>query len=149
MDLDALERAPPRPTAPPRRPGPPGSPSAHDGGADGVRLRRPPGDVAVPHLKAEWGLVGQTRSVRAPVRWSLLTVALGGIPVALFADRVSRVRSIAAMAAVEPGDDLRMFTRNYAQLAEQRARSWGWARRATARLAPAHREPLRVARAAR
>ncbi|MFO1270386.1 MAG: MFS transporter [Rubrivivax sp.] len=73
-----------------------------------------------PHLKAEWGL--SDKQLGALVSVVSLTVALGGIPVALFADRVSRVRSIAAMAAVWSLATIScMFTRNYAQLAGARA----------------------------
>ena len=51
-----------------------------------------------PHLKAEWGL--SDKQLGALVSVVSITVALGGLPVALFADRVSRVRSIVSMAAV-------------------------------------------------
>ncbi|HEY2559996.1 MAG TPA: MFS transporter [Caldimonas sp.] len=49
-----------------------------------------------PHLKAEWNL--SDKQLGALVSIVSITVALGGIPVALFADRVSRVKSIVAMA---------------------------------------------------
>ena len=45
-----------------------------------------------PHLKAEWGL--SDTQLGALVSVVSVTVAIGGIPVALFADRVSRVKSI-------------------------------------------------------
>ncbi|HEX4233365.1 MAG TPA: MFS transporter [Caldimonas sp.] len=50
-----------------------------------------------PHLKAEWGL--SDKQLGALVSIVSITVAIGGIPVALIADRVSRVKSIVAMAA--------------------------------------------------
>jgi MFS family permease len=49
-----------------------------------------------PHLKAEWSL--SDKQLGALVSIVSITVAIGGIPVALFADRVSRVKSIVAMA---------------------------------------------------
>ncbi len=51
-----------------------------------------------PHLKAEWGL--SDKQLGALVSVVSVTVALGALPVALFADRASRVMSIVAMAAV-------------------------------------------------
>jgi MFS family permease len=51
-----------------------------------------------PHLKAEWGL--SDKQLGALVSVVSLTVALGALPVALFADRVSRVKSIVAMATL-------------------------------------------------
>ena len=49
-----------------------------------------------PYLKAEWGL--SDKQLGALVSIVSITVAFGALPVALFADRVSRVKSIAAMA---------------------------------------------------
>jgi len=49
-----------------------------------------------PHLKAEWNL--SDKQLGSLVSIVSITVALGGIPVALFADRVSRVKSIVGMA---------------------------------------------------
>lgn len=51
-----------------------------------------------PYLKAEWDL--SDKQLGAVVSVVSLTVALGALPVALFADRVSRVKSIVAMATV-------------------------------------------------
>ena len=51
-----------------------------------------------PHLKAEWGL--SDTQLGALVSAVSVTVAIAGIPVALFADRVSRVGSIVAMGTV-------------------------------------------------
>ena len=51
-----------------------------------------------PYLKAEWHL--SDTQLGALVSVVSITVALGALPVALFADRVSRVKSIVAMAAV-------------------------------------------------
>ena len=49
-----------------------------------------------PHLKAEWNL--SDKQLGSLVSIVSITVAIGGIPVALFADRVSRVKSIVGMA---------------------------------------------------
>ena len=51
-----------------------------------------------PYLKAEWQL--SDKQLGALVSVVSLTVALGALPVALFADRVSRVKSIVTMATV-------------------------------------------------
>ncbi len=51
-----------------------------------------------PHLKAAWGL--SDKQLGALVSVVSVTVALGALPVALFADRVSRVKSIVAMASI-------------------------------------------------
>jgi len=51
-----------------------------------------------PYLKAEWNL--SDKQLGALVSVVSVTVALGALPVALFADRVSRVKSIVAMATV-------------------------------------------------
>ena len=51
-----------------------------------------------PHIKAAWGL--SDKQLGSLVSIVSVTVALGALPVALLADRWSRVRSIAAMAAV-------------------------------------------------
>lgn len=51
-----------------------------------------------PYLKTEWGL--SDKQLGALVSVVSITVALGALPVALFADRVSRVKSIVAMATV-------------------------------------------------
>src|SRR3954447_15820933 len=73
-----------------------------------------------PHLKAEWGL--SDTQLGTLVSAVSVTVALGGIPVALFADRVSRVGSIVAMATVWSLATIScMFTRNYGQLLSARA----------------------------
>jgi MFS family permease len=49
-----------------------------------------------PFLKAEWGL--SDKQLGGLVSIVSLTVAIGALPVALFADRVSRVKSIVVMA---------------------------------------------------
>src|SRR5947209_12403926 len=73
-----------------------------------------------PHLKAEWGL--SDTQLGALVSAVSVTVAIGGIPVALFADRVSRVGSIVAMATLWSLATIScMFTRNYGQLLAARA----------------------------
>lgn len=51
-----------------------------------------------PYLKAEWQL--SDKQLGALVSVVSITVALGALPISLFADRVSRVKSIVAMAAV-------------------------------------------------
>jgi MFS family permease len=51
-----------------------------------------------PYMKAEWDL--SDKQLGALVSIVSVTVALGALPVALFADRVSRVKSIVAMATV-------------------------------------------------
>ncbi|MDE2395759.1 MAG: MFS transporter [Burkholderiales bacterium] len=68
-----------------------------------------------PHLKAEWGL--SDKELGALVSIVSITVAAAGIPVALFADRVSRVKSIAAMATVWSLATIScMFTRSFGAL---------------------------------
>jgi len=73
-----------------------------------------------PHLKAEWGLSDtQLGSLVSAVS---VTVALAGIPVALFADRVSRVGSIVAMGTVWSLATIGcMFTGTYGQLLAARS----------------------------
>jgi len=73
-----------------------------------------------PHIKQAWGLLdGQLGALVSIVS---VTVALAGIPVALLADRWSRVRSIALMATVWSFACIAcMFTRNYGQLMAARA----------------------------
>ena len=51
-----------------------------------------------PYMKADWGL--SDKQLGALVSVVSVTVALGALPVALFADRASRVKSIVAMATV-------------------------------------------------
>jgi len=73
-----------------------------------------------PHLKAEWNL--SDKQLGALVSSVSVTVALGGIPIALFADRFSRVKSIVAMATLWSLASIScMFTRNYGQLLVARA----------------------------
>jgi predicted MFS family arabinose efflux permease len=73
-----------------------------------------------PYIKAEWGLSdGQLGALVSVVS---VTVALGALPVALFADRVSRVRSIVAMATVWSLATIScMGARTYGQLLAARA----------------------------
>ena len=49
-----------------------------------------------PYMKADWGL--SDKQLGALVSVLSVTVALGALPVALFADRYSRVKSIVVMA---------------------------------------------------
>ena len=73
-----------------------------------------------PYMKAEWGL--SDKQLGALVSVVSVTVALGALPVALFADRVSRVKSIVVMATVWSLATIScMFTRNYGQLLAARA----------------------------
>jgi len=73
-----------------------------------------------PHLKAAWGL--SDKELGALVSVISLTVALGVIPVALLADRASRVKSIVVMGVVWSLATIScMFTRNYRQLLAARS----------------------------
>ena len=73
-----------------------------------------------PYLKTEWGLSDKQLGLLVSV--VSVTVALGGLPVALLADRYSRVKSIAAMAAAWSLATIScMFTRSYAPLFAARA----------------------------
>jgi MFS transporter, Spinster family, sphingosine-1-phosphate transporter len=73
-----------------------------------------------PHMKAEWGL--SDTQLGALVSIVSVTVALGALPIALFADRASRVKSIVVMATVWSLATIScMFTRNYSQLLAARA----------------------------
>ena len=73
-----------------------------------------------PHLKEEWGL--SDKQLGGLVSVVSLTVAIGGIPVALIADRMSRVKSIVVMATAWSLATIScMFTRNYGQLLAARA----------------------------
>ena len=73
-----------------------------------------------PYLKAEWNL--SDTQLGALVSVVSITVALGALPVALFADRVSRVKSIVAMATMWSLATIScMFTRGYSGLLAARA----------------------------
>jgi MFS family permease len=73
-----------------------------------------------PYMKADWGL--SDTQLGSLVSVVSVTVALGALPVALFADRASRVRSIVAMATIWSLATVScMFTRNYGQLLAARA----------------------------
>ena len=73
-----------------------------------------------PYLKAEWNLTD--KQLGALVSVVSITVALGALPVALYADRVSRVRSIVAMAAVWSLATMScMWARTYSHLLAARA----------------------------
>lgn len=68
-----------------------------------------------PHIKAAWGL--SDKQLGALVSIVSVTVALAAPPVAILADRWSRVRSIVVMAVVWSLATIScLFTRNYAQL---------------------------------
>lgn len=73
-----------------------------------------------PHLKAAWGL--SDKQLGSLVSVISLVVALGGIPVALAADRFSRVKSVVVMAVLWSLATVScMFTRNFSQLLAARA----------------------------
>jgi MFS transporter, Spinster family, sphingosine-1-phosphate transporter len=73
-----------------------------------------------PYMKADWGL--SDKQLGALVSIVSVTVALGALPVALLADRYSRVKSIVAMATIWSLATIScMFTRNYGQLLAARA----------------------------
>lgn len=73
-----------------------------------------------PHLKSAWGL--SDKQLGALVSAVSVTVALGAVPIALAADRFSRVKSIVVMATVWSLASIScMFTRNYGQLLAARA----------------------------
>lgn len=73
-----------------------------------------------PHLKTAWAL--SDKQLGALVSVISIVVAAGGLPVALLADRFSRVKSIVVMATVWSLATIScMFTRNYAQLFTARA----------------------------
>ena len=73
-----------------------------------------------PHLKAEWGL--SDKQLGGLVSIVSITVAVGGIPIALIADRFSRVKSIAVMATAWSLATIScMFVRNYSALFAARA----------------------------
>ena len=73
-----------------------------------------------PYMKADWGL--SDKQLGALVSVVSVTVALGALPVALFADRASRVRSIVVMATVWSLSTIScMFTRSYGQLLAARS----------------------------
>uniref|UniRef100_UPI003F4937F2 MFS transporter n=1 Tax=Cupriavidus yeoncheonensis TaxID=1462994 RepID=UPI003F4937F2 len=68
-----------------------------------------------PHLKLEWGL--SDKQLGGLVSVVSITVALGAVPIALWADRSSRVKSIVMMATAWSLACIScMFTRNYSQL---------------------------------
>jgi len=73
-----------------------------------------------PQLKAAWHL--SDKELGGLVSIIPIVVAIGGLPVALIADRVSRVKSIAVMAGIWSLATVScMFTRNYSQLFAARA----------------------------
>jgi MFS transporter, Spinster family, sphingosine-1-phosphate transporter len=73
-----------------------------------------------PHLKAEWNL--SDKQLGGLVSVISIVVAIGGIPVALLADRLSRVKSVVVMATTWSLATIAcMFTTSYAQLFVARA----------------------------
>jgi MFS family permease len=73
-----------------------------------------------PYLKADWGL--SDKQLGGLVSVVSITVALGALPVALFADRVSRVKSIVAMATIWSLATIScMWARSYGALMAARA----------------------------
>src|SRR6478736_4292995 len=73
-----------------------------------------------PHMKQDWGL--SDKQLGGLVSIVSITVALGALPIALLADRTSRVKSIVVMATVWSLATIScMFTRSYGQLLAARA----------------------------
>ena len=73
-----------------------------------------------PYLKAAWGV--SDKELGALVSVVSVTVALGSVPIALFADRASRVKSIVLMAVIwSLATILCMFTGNFSQLLAARS----------------------------
>jgi len=73
-----------------------------------------------PHIKAEWNL--SDKELGGLVSIISIVVAIGGIPVALMADRMSRVKSVVVMAATWSMATIScMFAGNYVQLFLARA----------------------------
>lgn len=73
-----------------------------------------------PYIKAEWSL--SDKELGGLVSIISIVVAVGGLPVALMADRVSRVKSIVAMATTWSLATIScMFAGSYAQLFTARA----------------------------
>jgi MFS family permease len=73
-----------------------------------------------PHLKEAWGL--SDKQLGALVSVVSVTVAMAALPIALFADRASRVKSIVVMATTWSLATIScLFTRNYSQLLAARA----------------------------
>lgn len=73
-----------------------------------------------PHIKLAWGL--SDKQLGALVSIISVVVAVGSLPVALLADRFSRVKSICVMAAIWSVATIAcMFTRSYGQMFAARA----------------------------
>ncbi len=73
-----------------------------------------------PHIKAEWSL--SDKELGGLVSIISIVVAIGGIPVALLADRLSRVKSVAVMATTWSLATIScMFAGSYGQLFVARA----------------------------
>src|SRR3954454_21841603 len=73
-----------------------------------------------PYLKAEWSL--SDKQLGALVSVVSVTVALAALPVALFADRASRVKSIVVMATLWSLSTIScMWAKSYGQLLAARA----------------------------
>ena len=73
-----------------------------------------------PYMKTDWGL--SDKQLGALVSVVSVTVALGALPIALIADRASRVKSIVVMATAWSLATIScMFARSYGQLLALRA----------------------------
>ena len=73
-----------------------------------------------PHMKQDWSL--SDKQLGALVSVVSITIALGALPVALLADRTSRVKSIVVMATIWSLATIScMFTRSYGQLLAARS----------------------------
>ena len=86
-----------------------------------------------PHIKSEWNL--SDKQLGALVSIISIVVAVGGIPVALLADRVSRVKSIVVMAASGAWPPSPACSPPTSPSCSRHARWWVPARPATARSA--------------
>jgi len=73
-----------------------------------------------PYMRTDWGL--SDKQLGALVSVVSVTVALGALPVALFADRASRVKSIVVMATIWSLASIScVWTRTYGQLLTARS----------------------------
>jgi len=88
-----------------------------------------------PYLKAEWSLSDKQLGLLVSI--VSITVALGALPVALLADRYSRVKSIVVMATAWSLATISCMLRAATVRCLPRAAWSVWAKRATAR--PARR----------
>ena len=88
----------------------------------------------LPYIKTEWGL--SDKQLGGLVSVVSVTVALGALPIALIADRTSRVKSIVSWPRCGASRRSRACSRATTACSSRRARSSGSARPATVRSAP-------------